>query len=241
MIRSNVILRARKLVNDTDTSNPFHSDAECHIIIDDKEREIRRRLAWPKVSQDISFAKGEGGNQTTKKLNTDFLSLTRVVMIPQPASNLSHYLLKPRTEHDQDRADPAWRDRTDQAQPAYYVVLDAVSALAQEFAQLGITTDRVCDGSYVMHVEGVELPAASTDGTKSPAIPGVYHEALAFALAAEMQFPRNPQKAQAYIQEFERRFRMAKASGAVIADEDVSIWGFTPNFGNYQASIVRSE
>lgn len=230
MLRSTIITNARKIANDTDTSTPFHTDTECHALIDAWEREVRRRIKRPKLSQSISLAQGDGPQTAAKALTSTFLCLTRAVLIPLPATQYQHKVIKIVEEEAMDDLDPAWRDRTDQAQPSRVVLVGAVTAAAAEYSAMSAYVDRACDQAYTLRLEGVELPAASTDGTKSPAVPGVFHTSAQFYLASYMLLPRNAEKSDSILAMFEREFRRAKGEGAVVQNEQADIWGETPNF-----------
>ena len=231
MLRSVIIANARKIVNDTDTSTPFHTANECHAIIDNWEREIRRRTGWPRKTENESFTQTQGGGADLRALDSDWLAIKRAILIPLPATGLEHKKLDVISEDEMDDRDPAWRDRTDEARPGIVVVSGVVGADAAEYSNISIYLDRVCDGSYTLRLNGVQLNTASTDATLSPPVPGVYHTSAEMFLAAWMLMPRNRQKGEQYLADFEREFRRAKSKGEIIQNDTADIWGEVPNLG----------
>lgn len=232
MLRSVIIANARKHVNDTDTSTPFHTDNQCHAILDNWEREIRRRIKFPKKTESESFTVGQGGGADSRGLDSDWLAITRAILIPLPATGYEHKILRVISEDEMDSLDPAWRDRTEQAEPGIVVISGVVGADASEYSNLSVYLDRVVDGSYTLRLNGIQLNAASTDATLSPPVPGAYHTSAEFYLAAYMLMPRNRQKGEAFLGDFEREFRRAKSEGQFIQTETADVWGAVPDFGN---------
>lgn len=231
MLRSTIITNARKHTNDTDTSTPFHTDNQCHAILDNWEREVRRRIQFPRKSQSISFTAGQGGNTDARDLDSDWLAITKALLIPIPATQYEHRVVDVVTEDVQDDKDAAWRDRTEQAAPSRIVLLGAVTADAAEYSNLQVATDRVVDGSYTVRLSGVQLNAAVTDGTKSPTVPGVYHTSAEFYLSAYMMLPRNSAKSADFMRMFEVEFKRSKSQGGMVQNEIGDIWGQVPNLG----------
>lgn len=231
MIRSVIITNARKKVNDTDSSTPFHTDNECHAILDNWELNVRLVIGNPKTRQTLTFAQGDGGGGTPKELNSDFLAITKAILIPSPASALQHTPLTILSEDDMDEASPSWRDDTSQGQAKRLVIIGDVTADASAYSNFQVTLDRVCDKAYSVLVRGIQLPTASTDGTKSPQIPGQYHHTAEYFLAAVMLEPRNPAKSEAMMRMYEKKLREAQTLGGLIQSPDVDIWGDVPDLG----------
>ena len=125
MIRSSIILASRKNVNDTDTSDPFHTDAQVHGFIDAFEIEIAIHLKFPRKMQTITFVIGDGG-ATGKSLNTDFFGITGVWYEPTGGTPLH---LRPTTEKELTDETSDWRTLGNAA-PARYFILDAMTAAA---------------------------------------------------------------------------------------------------------------
>ena len=231
MIRSDIISKARTNVNDTDSTNPFHTDAKCHGILDDWALEIASEVNLPQSRDSISFAQGDGGDPDNgKALNTDILAITGVVMFKGASSNYEHRLLHPRTEEEMDALDAAWKDRTEQGSPSYYIVSDAITAAAASFTGRNITVDKPCDAAYTMEVKYIQLPAASTDGTKSPQFNPTLHKSGEYYLCWHMMVPRDVNRAEYFRGLYERAKRKAKTLSPFIQDDQRSnIWGVVPS------------
>lgn len=232
MIRSLIISKARKLVNDTG-SNPFHTDNECHGILDTWESKIAAYMGFPKKVQTISFAIGEGGS-SGKDLDSDIFSVRAVAMEPTTGDN--HYMLFPITEEDLNRKTPNWRTLGNE-RPRFWLFLDAIAADAAEFTNRTITTDRTVDVAYTMRIFGWQLPAASTTGANSPVISPTFHSSGMYYLASEMLFPRNERKAALYRRLYEADRREAKTLSPGNGDESENPWGQYPILGDETGRI----
>lgn len=195
MIRSTMLSQARKMANDNDATNPFHSDALLYGILDNWMIDLAMFLAWPRTTQSISFAIGDGG-ATGHNLNTDILTILRVNW--EPASGSSYVILKPMTESELNLKFPDWRSFGN-GSPSYYVLQDSVTEQAAAFPLRKITTERPTDTAKTMRIHYIQAPAASTDGTKSPPFPAPLHLTGVYYMAWQMYLPRNKDRADEYM------------------------------------------
>lgn len=228
MIRSLIISQARKLANDNDSTNPFHSDALIHAFIDNWEMEIARETRFPRKSQTISFAVGEGG-ATGKTLDTDFLTILGVFF--EPASGTGSVRLSPTTEEQLTEENADWR-QLGNAMPTRYMVMDSMTVAAAAFPSRTISTDRPTSEARTMRIYGIQMPAAATDGTKSPVCPPTYHLGGVYYCAANMMLPRNPAKGAAFMEMYRTELRRCKTLQVENADNTAQIWDFYPSLDN---------
>lgn len=230
MIRSVILSKARKLANDTDTTNPFHTDNECHGILDDWALEMAGELNLPRYTQTITFTSGQGGVPSSgKTLSTDILGILDCILYKTTPDQKNIPVI---TEQDMDARDPAWRSRTETGVPSYAVVCDAITAAAAAFTGRTITVDRRTDDTYYLIVNYIQLPAASTDGTKSPEFNPTMHACGMYFLAWHMLEPRNPERAERMRNLYERARRKAKTISPFIqADNEARVWGDYPDLG----------
>lgn len=234
MIRTTIIDKARKNANDTDTTDPFHTTAECHGILDDWALEVAGKVKLPKTTQSISFAQGEGGVvSSAKTLNTNVFAITSVVMHRGAASNLEHRNLKPSTLEEMNDRDAAWQARSAEAAPTWYIIPDRITAAGAAFSGRTITVDRRVDAAYTMIVEYIIMPAASTDGTLSPEFHPALHKSAEYYLTWHMLEPRDENRAERFRKLYERAMREAITASPFIQDDVRSqIWGDVPDFSN---------
>lgn len=232
MIRSVILSKARKLANDVDTTNPFHSDAECHGILDDWALEMAGELNLPRYTQTITFTQGQGGVPSSgKTLSTDILGILDAICY-KTATDYDHKNIPVITEQELDGIDPAWRSRTEQGVPSYAVICDAITAAAAAFTGRTITFDKRVDATYYLIINYIQLPAASTDGTKSPEFNPAMHACGMYFLAWHMLEPRNAERAERMRNLYERARRKAKTLSPFIqADNEARIWGDYPDLG----------
>lgn len=216
------------LANDNDSSNPFHTDAQIYFLIDNWGIDLTRYLNFPRQTQTISFAVGDGGPSGTKNLNTDMLTILNVTMAPSSGSNFLR--LRPRTLAEMDEKFPSWRDSNlGNAKPAYYIVIDDITASTNNFPQRTITTDRSLDEAMTMRIHGLKAPAPlGSTGTNSPNFPAEFHETGTYYAAWKMLIPRNPQKAAYFQQLYLSERRRLKSQMNEYKDSNTEVWDQYP-------------
>src|SRR3990167_10187099 len=221
MLRSAMLTQARKMANDNDSTNPFHSDAALEAILDNWSIDMAMFLAWPRTTQSISFAIGDGG-ATGKNLNTDILTILKVNW--EPASGSNYSILKPLTESELNMQYPEWRSWGN-GTPAHYVFMDSVTEQAAAFPLRKITTERPTDTAMTMRIYYVQAPAASTTLTNCVVFPAPFHAVGVYYMAWQMYLPRNKQRADEYMALYyaERR-RIRDQVMRWTQDNDVIAW-----------------
>ncbi len=221
MIRSAIFTQARKLANDSDTSDPFHTDTELHALMDNFEIKVGLEFKFPRKSQTIVFTAGQGGPSSTKSLDSDFWGIGPVFF--NPASATGGYRLQPRTEAEMEAQDPDWR-QLGSALPSYYIIGDSISPTAAAFPARTITTERATSETRTMRIYGHQFPAAATDATKGPVVPASFHEGAVYYLAWLMMMPRNKNDAGTYAAMFKAELRKVKTLTLETDDTESNVW-----------------
>lgn len=218
MIRTDMIAQYRLLGNDRDTVNPFYTNAQVHAELDNWQIDLAAYLLYPRASETISFAVGEGGDGSTKNINTAAMIILRVMW--EPSSGSDYVRLRPSNEQAIADKFPDWRNFSN-GKPGYYVMIDAPTALAAAFPRRAITTERPTDEARTMRIHYVQSPAASTDGTLSPVFQPQFHATGVFYACWKSYLPRNKQKADEYEALYRREIRRLKDTFMKESQENV--------------------
>ena len=224
MLNSQILTQARILSADTDSTNPYTTDAQGYFWIDSWGVDIARYLKYPRKIDVISFAVGDGGSATSNNMDADIVSILGVTMAPASGSN--YLKLRPRTESDMDALEPAWRDTSvGNGKPKYYVIRDTIAVSTSNFPQKTITTDRALDEAMTMRIHGIMAPAPlGSTGTNSPTLPLEFHETGSYYTAWKMLIPRNIQKAEYFRQLYISERRRLKSQFAEFLDPNTEVW-----------------
>jgi len=234
MIKSAILSQARTMANDTDTTNPFHSDAALHALLDNWQIALANELGAPRKHQSIAFTAAQGGASSAKALDADILTILRVIL--EDSTNNKYNRLKPSTEIQMTDRDPSWRNQA-AGTPSYYVLMDAVTEAAAETCARTITTDRPLDAAKTMRIIAIQKPATGTDGTKSPVVPVEFHVTGVYYLAWHMYLPRSKGKADEFMALYKNEVRRIKGLSNEFNDNAMPVWdsvqaggdGFTPD------------
>ena len=224
MLNSQILTQSRLLSADTDSTNPYTTDAQGYFYIDNWGIDLARYLKYPRKIDVISFAIGDGAAATSNNMDNDIITILGVTMAPSSGS--SYLVLKPRTESEMDNLDPAWRDTgRGNAKPAYYIIRDTIAVGTSNFPQKTITTDRSLDEAMTMRIHGIMAPAPlGSTGTNSPALPPEFHETGTYFTAWKMLLPRNPTKAEDFRRLYINERRRIKAEWAEFLDSNTEVW-----------------
>lgn len=220
MLGSEIVSKARDAVNDTDSTNPFHSDAKCYSMLTDWLDALALDVGFPSKQQSISFAANDGGASGTKNLDNDWLAVEVVTFEKDDAD----YRLEPRTEKELAAENPNWRDNA-AGLPKHYVIQDAVTAQAQAMGPLRtITTERPTSEARTMRLYGRGYPAVVSAGTNSPVFSKAFHLSGVFFLAWQMSIPRNKADADYFEKKWEAQRRKVKTLYSAVLDTTGQIW-----------------
>lgn len=226
MLRSLMMTQARKLANDTDSSNPFHSDTELESFIDDWGIDLAAYIQWPRAQQTITFAQGDGPNAgsitNAKNLNTDIIEILSVFLENTTSGVTSR--LRPRREHEMQSYDPQWRYPTGQAIPNFYVILDGPAEQAANWPLEQVTVDKPCSEARTMRIHYIQAPAASTTTTNSPIFQPQYHKSGVYFMVSQMLEMRNPQAAELFMKKYLDERRRQKSLTGEMRDDAIEIW-----------------
>lgn len=227
MLGSDIVSEARKFVNDTDATNPFHTDAQCYALLSDWLQELELETGHLRKQQTISFAISDGGQATSKALDNDWLIINLVQLVK--SDETSPIRLSPRTEEELTAEIGDWRQLTS-GLPSYYLVRDAITAQAVAIGPARtITTERPLSEARTMRIYGWQAPAILSAGTNSPVFSVAFHKSGAYYLAWQMQVPRNAQKAEYFRGLWENQRRRVKTLFAVQKDTGDAIWDHMQN------------
>ena len=221
MLLSTMVSQARRLANDTDTGDPFHTDAQIYEFLSNWLKDIAIKLKYPRKSQAISFAVGDGG-AAGQNLDNDTLMILGVWY--EPSSGTGAFRLRPITEAKLTAISPDWR-RLGNASPTYYLLLDAVTAQANEQGPLRqISTDRTVDAARTMRIYSVQSPAAVTAGTNSPQYLSPFHISGVYHAVHQMLLPRDEKRADYFYSLYLREVREKKSIVHEFSDDTDEIW-----------------
>jgi len=217
---------ARTMVNDTDSSNPFHTDANLLLFVDDWGVDLAAYLGWPRAQQTITFAQGDGPNSgaitNAKNLNQDIVEILSVYF-----ENITTGLanrLKPRTEHEMQAYNPQWRYPSGQALPTYYILLDGPTEGTVDWPQSQVTVNLPCNEVRTMRIHYIQAPAASSITTNSPIFPPNYHKSAVYYLASMMMLPKDPRQADYYFKLYDLERKRQKSLTSNFRDDAIEIW-----------------
>jgi len=222
MLASEILSQARDLANDTDATNPFHTDAKCYALITDWLHELGTEIGYPKKQQNITFAASAGGASGTKNLDNALSGI--ILAVWREDSSGKETILLPRTEAEMAALNPNWRDEA-AGPPSYYIIQDAITAQTEAIGPLfTVTTDRPVNVAGAIRFYGLQTPAIISAGTNSPVFATAYHKSCVYYLAAHMMMPRNKQDADYYLALHVKKMRRCKTLVKKIEDGGVPIW-----------------
>ena len=223
MLGSTIIDQARRASNDTDSTNPFHTDANLLDLLDNWQTDLALKLRYPRKQDTISFALGAGGAAGVVDIDTDILDINAVVL--EPSSGTDYTRLKPISEFELSRRRPSWRSTDNaNARPSFYVLMDAPVLAAAEFPQRRITTDTTFDVAMTMRVYATQAPAALTAQTDSPIFQVPFHVTAVYYLAWHMLLPRNIEKSIVFGRLYEKEVQRIKSQSKEFSDDSSQVW-----------------
>lgn len=221
MLVSQLFTQARRLANDTDTSDPFSTDTELYTFISDWLQEAAMEYGYPRKQDTIAYAVGEGGASDADNIDID---IQTILLVNYEVTGGTPYRLTPRTEAEMAAQDPNWRSAAS-GMPAHYIIQDAITAGTNELGpQRTITTDRPVSVAGTMRIYALQIPAVLSAGTNSPVYSAALHKSAVYYVAAQMLLPRNERKAAFYLDLHEKKMRRCKTLLQQTTDASTQIW-----------------
>lgn len=243
MLLSTLVTQAQLFANDTDATNPFVSTTNIYLLIDDWMADLASYLKYPRYSQTIAFAQGDGPNgvggiTNPKNLNQDMMCILSVHFENTTTGIVKR--LKPKTEVEMQNLYPTWRYNTVQAIPSYYVILDTPTVGTTDFAQQTITVDMPNLEARTMRIHYITAPTSggSVNSANSPLFPPNFHKSGVYYVASQMLLPRNAQKSAFYAQMYERERAKQKSLMMEQIDPATEIWDMYQIPGYPQMNIL---
>ena len=116
MLISEILSQARDIAVDTDSTNPYTTDAKVYAMVSNWLHDLGLHVGYPRKQQSITFAADAGGAANTKNLDDDLGAI--IIAVWRDTAGGSEWLLNPRTEAEMAAQDPNWRDLAS-GPPAY--------------------------------------------------------------------------------------------------------------------------
>lgn len=190
---------ARKFTADTDANNPFWSDSDVNLLIDNWQSDMASYLRWPRAtSTPISLVAG----QDDYDLPTDWLMTIKVIIYDNSGYEAK---LTYKSEDEISDIDPNWRNSTDYSTPKYYFIggdITPGSTLARKLFVYPAPSS-IDTGKYLLQ-KYVKVPASITNDTDIPVFPSYTHMLAVYYLAWQMNLPLDVNKADMYKRLYER-------------------------------------
>jgi hypothetical protein len=201
LTRTQILTIARQFVSDNDTTNPFWSDINAGLLLDNGQADLASYLRWPRATGTPASLVA---SQDDYSLPTDWLSTIDVIIYDSSGYKAK---LKYKTEEEISRLDPNWRNNTSYGTPRYYFIAGDVAASTTLSRKLFVyPPPATADTSkYILQIY-VQVPA-TISASNIPVFPGPMHMILVYYLAWQMSIPLDMTKAEEYrkVYETERR------------------------------------
>jgi len=192
LTKTQILTIARQFVGDTDTTNPFWSDTNAGLLLDNGQADLASYLRFPRATG-TPAALVAGQDDYT--LPTDWLSTIRIVIYDSAGYESK---LKYKTEDEISELDPNWRNNTDYGTPRYYFIANDITEATTLSRKLFVyPPPAAADTSkYILNIY-VKVPS-TISASNIPVFPGPMHILLAYYLAWQMSLPLDLVKADKY-------------------------------------------
>lgn len=190
LTQAQIMALARQFASDNDTVNPFWSDNNLKILIENWNVDMASYLRYPRAtSAPINLVVG----QDDYDLPIDWLSTIRL-WIYDGVNLISK--LKYKSEDEISEIDPNWRNSTSYGTPRYYFAANDItpgSTLSRKF----FIYPAPSTAWNMIHVY-VKVPTAFAATTDIPVFPSPMHILAVYYCAWQMLLPLNATKAIYY-------------------------------------------
>lgn len=203
---TNIKALARKFASDTDSSNPFWTDALLTVLCENWQADMASYLRYPRATGSaVQLVLG----QDDYDLPADWLSTIRVIIYD--ANGYEDELIY-KEEDEISELDPNWRNAGsgDYGTPRYYFIANDITpgtALSRKLfvypPPASADTDKYIQQVYVKN------PTAIASDANIPIFPGPMHILCSYYLAWQMLLPLDVEKAGYYETKYKKeRLRM---------------------------------
>jgi len=191
LTRTQIRTLARPLANDIDATNPFWSDANVNVLVDNWQSDMASFLRWPRAT---SSAITMVLNQDDYDLPTDWLSTIRI-FIYEGSTYKARLAYK--SEDELSEVDPNWRNATS-GSPRYYFIGNDITPGAALTRKIFIYPAPDANNVKSMLHVYVKVPTAIASDANVPIFPDPMHMLAVYYLAWFMNLPLRPLEAEKY-------------------------------------------
>jgi hypothetical protein len=191
LTRAQIRTLARPLANDTDSANPFLSDTNVNLLIENWQSDLASYLRYPRAtSSPITMVQ----DQDDYDLPTDWLSTIRIFIYTGSTYTAR---LQYKSEDEISEVDPNWRNAIS-GSPRYYFIANDITPAATLSRKLIIyPAPDSANVKTMLHVY-VKRPTAISDDAHVPIFPDPMHMLAVYYLAWFMNLPLRPAEAEKY-------------------------------------------
>lgn len=216
LTRTQIKTLGRKLASDTDATNPFWSDTDVNVLIENFQADLASYLRWPRGENTvIPMVVG----QYAYDLPADWLSTVRAVMYDSDGYERE---LKYKSEDEISDTDPNWRN-ADNGTPRFHFAANTITpgtALVRKF-NVYPAPEKIRSLLLIY----VKAPAAIAADTNIPVFPAPMHMLAVYYLGWHMNLPLNVEKAETYRKLYEKeRNRMCGEARKESEKANTIIW-----------------
>lgn len=208
LTRTNIRLLSRQFAGDNDATNPFWSDANVNILIENFQSDMASYLRWPRATGTPAlFVAG----QDDYSLPTDWLSTIRIVVYDSTGYN-SKLIYK--TEEEISEINPDWRNNTSYGTPRYYFIANDITpaaTLSRKFFVYPPPATADTTKYYLMIY--VKVPTAIAADANVPVFPDPMHMLAVYYCAWQMLLPIDANRAEYYKNLYEKERRRMCGEG----------------------------
>ena len=191
LTRTQIRTLARPLSNDTDATNPFWSDTNVNVLIDNWQSDMASYLRWPRAtSSPITMVL----DKDDYDLPTDWLSTIRLFIYTGSTYTAK---LTYKSEDDISEIDPNWRNAAS-GSPKHYFIANDITPAATLSRKLFINpAPDSANVKTMLHIY-VKVPTAISADANVPIFPDPMHMLAVYYLAWFMNLPLRPVEAEKY-------------------------------------------
>jgi len=188
---ANIKTLARQFAGDNDTANPFWSDANLTILLENFQTDLASYLRFPRAtSAPITMV----ADQDDYALPTDWLSTIRIFIY---SGSTYKSRLTYKSEDEISEVDPNWRNAASGA-PRYYFIANDITVATTLSRKLFIyPAPDTANVKSMLHVY-VKSPTAIAADINIPIFPGPMHILGAYFAAWQMLLAIDQVRAKTY-------------------------------------------
>ena len=195
LTRTQIRTLARKMASDTDATNPFWSDTDVNVLMENWQADMSSYLRYPRAESAVIT---QVVGQDDYDLPADWLSTIRIIMYDSSNNGVQ---LAPKTEDEISEVNPNWRNAAS-GTPRYYFAANTITPAAVLTRKYFIypAPDKA---NSMLHIY-VKVPTAISVDTAVPVFPAPMHILAVYYVAWMMLLPLNKDKADSYQKIYEK-------------------------------------